>query len=170
MRLEVSIDIPFGRERVFRAYRDELPRLCGGLENVKEIIVRSRVEDAGVVRLSSLWRAQADVPSFARRYVPTWIEWDDHAEWHEATYSARYRTESRLYPPALDSRGEITFHETARGTRMHVRGELRFDASKVPGVPRLLVGTANPLVEKFLVAQVTPNFTGIAKSLEQLLR
>ena len=53
---------------------------------------------------------------------------------------------------------------------MHVLGELTFDASKVPGVPRLLAGTANPLVEKFLVAQVTPNFTGIAKSLEQLLR
>lgn len=170
MKVEVSVDIAFPRERVFRAYRDELPRLVGGLENVKEIIVTSRVEDAGVVKLASLWRANADVPSMAKRFVPEWIEWDDFADWNESNFTATYRTQSRLYPPSLDSRGGISFHEIASGTRMDVRGELNFDASKVPGVPRFLVSTANPLIERFLVGQITPNFLGIAKSLEQHLR
>jgi len=169
MRAEVSVNIAFSRERVFRAYRDELPKLVGGLENVKEISVTSRTEDASVVKLASLWRANAEVPSMAKRFVPEWIEWDDYADWNESTFTVAYRTQSRLYPAALDSRGGISFHEIASGTSMDVRGELNFDASKVPGVPRLLVRTANPLIERFLVGQIKPNFLGIAKSLEQYL-
>jgi hypothetical protein len=54
--------------------------------------------------------------------------------------------------------------------RFTIRGELKVDAAKVRGVPRLLAGTIGPAVESFLVGRIQPNFLTVAKGVERWLR
>ena len=48
MRLDVSVDNPFSREKVFKAYRADLPKLVPYLENVRAITVTSRSREGPV--------------------------------------------------------------------------------------------------------------------------
>ena len=54
--------------------------------------------------------------------------------------------------------------------RFTIRGDLKVDAAKVRGVPRLLAGTVGPAIESFLVARIQPNFLTVAKGVERWLR
>ena len=51
MRIEADSVLPFPRERVFRAYRDELPAFTAYLPNVRAIEVKARKEQGPIVEL-----------------------------------------------------------------------------------------------------------------------
>ena len=53
---------------------------------------------------------------------------------------------------------------------MIIAGELKCDAAKIKGVPRLMAGAIGPAVEAFLVATVKPNLVSVAKGVEAYLR
>ena len=63
MRLDVSVDIPFAREQVFKTYRDDLPKLVRYLENVRAITVTSRTEEGPLVKLVNRWRGGGEIPA-----------------------------------------------------------------------------------------------------------
>lgn len=62
MRLDVSVDIPFYREKVFKAYRDDLPKLVPYLENVRAITVTSRSDEGPIVKLVNRWKGGGEIP------------------------------------------------------------------------------------------------------------
>ncbi|MBL8923902.1 MAG: hypothetical protein JNJ54_33915 [Myxococcaceae bacterium] len=172
MRLDVSVDIPFSREKVFKAYRDDLPKLVPYLENVRAITVTSRTEEGPVVKLVNRWKGGGEIPSVVRKVVSEdLMEWDDLATWNEAEFTCQWKTIVPAFREALDAQGTNTFVSTGENSmRFTIRGDLKVDASKIKAVPRLLAGTIGPAVESFLVGRIQPNFLTVAKGVERWLR
>ncbi|MBE2248710.1 MAG: hypothetical protein IAE78_04105 [Myxococcus sp.] len=172
MRLEISVDIPFPREQVFKAYRDELPNLVPYLENVRAITVTSRTEDGPLVKYVNRWKGGGEIPSVVRKVVSEdLMEWDDLATWNEQDFTCQWQTVVPAFKEALDARGTNTFTALSdTSMRFSIRGELKVDASKVRGVPRLLAGTIGPAIESFLVGRIQPNFLTVARGVERWLR
>ncbi|MDP1917210.1 MAG: hypothetical protein Q8L14_13295 [Myxococcales bacterium] len=172
MRLDVSVDIPFSREQVFKAYRDDLPKLVPYLENVRAITVTSRTEEGPLVKLVNRWKGGGEIPSVVRKVVSEdLMEWDDLATWNANEFTCQWKTIVPAFKDALDAQGTNTFTVVSdTSMRFTIRGELKVDAAKVRGVPRLLAGTIGPAVESFLVGRIQPNFLTVAKGVERWLR
>jgi hypothetical protein len=172
MRLDVSVDIPFARAQVFKAYRDDLPKLVPYLENVRAITVTSRTDEGPVVKLVNRWKGGGEIPSVVRKVVSEdLMEWDDLATWNANDFTCQWKTIVPAFQEALDAQGTNTFTVVSdTSMRFTIRGELKVDAAKVRGVPRLLAGTIGPAVESFLVGRIQPNFLTVAKGVERWLR
>lgn len=172
MRLDVSVDIPFSREQVFKAYRDDLPKLVPYLENVRAITVTSRTEEGPLVKLVNRWKGGGEIPSVVRKVVSEdLMEWDDLATWNANDFTCQWKTIVPAFKDALDAQGANTFTVVSdTSMRFTIRGDLKVDAAKVRGVPRLLAGTIGPAVESFLVGRIQPNFLTVAKGVERWLR
>lgn len=172
MRIDISVDIPFPMKAVFQAYRDHLPELVPYLHNVRAIEVKERKDDAGRVKLLNRWKGGGEIPSAVRKFLSEeLLEWDDHAEWDEAAMTCAWRTVVPAFRDAVDAAGKNVYVEKAPGlTHLTIAGELKVDAGKVKGVPRLLAGTVSPAIESFLVAAIRPNLVSVAKGVELYLR
>jgi hypothetical protein len=172
MRLDVSAEIPFSRAEVFAVYRDKLPDLVKYLPNVRGISVTSRTDDGPVVKLLNRWKGGGEIPGMVRKFLSEdLLEWDDHAVWKQDSFSCDWRTIVPAFKDAIDAAGTNQFQELGpERTRLIIAGELKCDAAKIKGVPRLMSGMVGPAVETFLVATVKPNLISVAKGVEQFLR
>jgi hypothetical protein len=172
MRLDVSAEIPFSRAETFAVYRDKLPELVKYLPNVRGITVSSRTDDGPVAKLVNRWKGGGEIPGLVRKFLSEdLLEWDDHAVWKQDSFTCDWRTIVPAFKDAIDAAGTNQFIELAPDrTRLIIAGELKCDAAKIKGVPRLLSGTIGPAVEAFLVATVKPNLVSVAKGVEQYLR
>lgn len=171
MRLEVSTEIPFPRELVFRTYRDKLPELVPYLPNVRGIAVVSRADEGQVTKLLNRWKGGGDIPGAVRKFLSEdLLEWDDHAEWNEADFTCAWRTVVPAFKDAVDSSGKNRFEDLGGRTRLTIAGDLKVDAGKVKGVPRLLAGTVSPVIEAFLVGAIKPNLIATSKGVEKFLQ
>jgi len=74
------------------------------------------------------------------------------------------------FPGAITSSGKNSFVEVASGTRVEIRGDLRCDASKIPGVPRLMAKTINGTIEKFFTGKIAENLVEVGRGVEKLLK
>ncbi|MCK6591727.1 MAG: hypothetical protein HUU21_21100 [Polyangiaceae bacterium] len=170
MDIKADVTLAFPLDRVFSAYRDRLSEVTEHLPNIRRIQVLSR-EDAGdVVHLVNEWTGGGDIPKAALAVLKeSMLRWTDYATWTTSTRSVAWRTEVGAFPGVVKSSGTNRFVEVPSGTRLEIRGTLVCDAAKLPGVPRLLAGGINPVVEKFLVGQVSVNSVEVAKALGKLL-
>ena len=73
------------------------------------------------------------------------------------------------FPGALQSSGAHSFAENGGGTRIEFRGALTCDASRVPGVPRLLAKSINGTIEKIFVGKIEENLAGVGQGIGKLL-
>ncbi|MCC6337964.1 MAG: hypothetical protein IT380_28725 [Myxococcales bacterium] len=73
------------------------------------------------------------------------------------------------FKDAVDARGHNEYRDVNGHTELRIFGELKVDAAKVKGVPRLLAGTVGPAVESFLVGRIRPNFVTVAQGVEKFL-
>ena len=170
MDIKADVTLSFPLERVFSAYRDRLPELTEYLPNIRRIEVVSREEAGDEVRLVNEWTGGGDIPKAALAVLKeSMLKWKDHATWKAATRTVEWRTEVGAFPGAIKSSGLNRFVEVPGGTKLEIRGSLVCDAGKLPGVPRLLAGGINPVVEKFLVGQVSVNLVEVAKGVGKLL-
>jgi hypothetical protein len=172
MDIRADAVIPFPPEQVFAAYRDRLAELAEYLPNIASIEVLSRDElPDGAVRLVNEWRGSgADLPKVARAFItPEKLRWTDHATWHP-DLTVDWRSDVHAFPGAVLSSGKNRFVAAGQGTRLEIRGQLTVDATKIPGVPRLLAGTVSAAVEKVLGGQVATNATKQAEGLTRLLQ
>jgi hypothetical protein len=171
MRLDVSTDIAFPRDQVFKVYRDKLPDLVPYLPNVRGINVVSRNEEGHLVKLLNRWKGGGDIPSTVRKFLSEdLLEWDDHAEWNETEWTCAWRTVVPAFKDAVDSSGKNRFEDLGGKTRIVIAGDLKVDAAKVKGVPRLLAGGISPVIEAFLVGAIKPNLIATAKGVEKYLQ
>ena len=63
MRIEADAVIPFSRETVFRAYRDEILGFVDYLPNVRQIEVLERDDHEDSVKLVNRWHAGGEIPA-----------------------------------------------------------------------------------------------------------
>ena len=175
MKVEADVRIAFPREIAFRAYRDELPALVPYLPNVRSIEVKETESpfegQATRTRKLNLWRANVDVPSFAQSILkPDMLAWDDHAVWDEADWTCAWRVAPHFFADRIRCSGKNQFIADGDGVILKIRGDLSIEAKGLPGVPKLLAGTVNAGVEKFIVALLTPNLTSVSKGLDAYLK
>lgn len=169
LRTEATIDQP--RDVVFRAYRDELPDLISYLPNVRRIEVKSRQEKGGLVELVNVWYGGGDIPAALRAVLSeSVLSWTDYASWNDQDHTCTWRNET-AFKEAVNSHGVNHFVEQGAGrTVIRIDGRIDVDASKVPGVPRLVAGKVGKLIESFLVKQVQDNLQEVARGVGRYLR
>ncbi|MBX3184220.1 MAG: hypothetical protein KIT72_01745 [Polyangiaceae bacterium] len=171
MELNADADIPFDRARVFRAYRDELPKLVEFLPNIRRIDVVSREEpEPGVVEISNVWHGGGELPSAARVVLSdSMLGWRDQARWSEADYTCSWSIRTNSFTEAVRCEGVNRFVETEAGTRFEIRGVIEIDASKIAGVPKLLRSGINKTVTEYVCRKVTPNLIEVSRGLTRYL-
>jgi hypothetical protein len=174
MKIEADSRIPYPRERVYREYRDSLVKLVPYLPNIQEITVKEREENSGGpgrTRMLNIWRAQGDIPKAAQTIIkPEMLEWKDYALWNENDWTCEWRVETAFFTKSIKCQGKNFFIEQGGETTLQIRGELEVNLKEIPGVPRFLAGTVAPIVEKFIVALLTPNLTSVSKGLDAYMK
>jgi hypothetical protein len=170
MEIKADVTLPFPRERVFATYRDRLVERLPYLPNIRGLRIESREERGGAVLLVNAWSGGGEIPAAARAFLrESMLSWTDHATWTAADLACAWRTEVHAFPGALESSGTNRFLEVAGGTRIEFRGSLVCDASRVPGVPRLLARSLNGTVEKLFVGKIGENLTAVGQGIGKLL-
>lgn len=172
MKIETTADIAFPRDIVFATYRDHLVELVPYLANVREITITSRIEEGALLKFVNRWKGGGEIPSVVRRFLAQeLLQWDDLATWNATDFTCQWQTVVPSFKDAVDARGHNTFTERTPGvTTLKIAGELKVDAAKVKGVPRILASTVGPAIEAFLVAAIKPNLVAVAKGVEKFLK
>ena len=172
MRIEADSVVPFSREKVFSAYRDDMKDFVKLLPNLRGIEQKERVDENGVTRLLNVWHGGGDIPAAVRGVMgDKALSWDDFALWKQAEWICEWNIKPHVLTEAVKCGGKTTFVELAGSrTRMEIRGDISIDLKKVRGVPSFLAGSIGRAVEQFLVRAITPNLTGVADALTKHLQ
>ena len=175
MKIEADATLSFPRELVFATYRDNLVDLVPHLPNIRAIEVLEKEEnkggESGVTRLLNLWRAEGDIPKVAQTIIkPEMVAWDDHAVWNENDWTCEWKVVPKFFTNNVRCQGKNQFIADGERTTLQIRGELEINAKGIPGVPRLLAGKIAPVIEKFIVALLTPNLVTVSQGLEKYLQ
>lgn len=159
MKFTIVDEIPFPLDTVFQTHRDKLPEMVDHMPNIDKIEVAERREEGELIHLVNIWHAsQTDVPSIARPFVkPDMLQWTDRATWDSDAYTTDWDIELGFLPEAVTCRGHNTLEEFDGITRITMDAELIVDASKLPGVPKLLAKKLSTTVEKFVIGLIEPN-------------
>ena len=174
MDLRADSRIAFPRAVVFRAYRDDLPKLVPYLPNVRSIDVKSRDEQGSIVKLVNLWHGGGEIPRAAQAVLSEkMLSWTDHATWNEDDFTCAWRMETHAFTEAVRCEGTNRFLEDGAGaTRLEIRGVLSIDGKAIRGVPGFLAGKVAHTIEDFLAKRIEPNLAemgaGLARYLESV--
>jgi hypothetical protein len=181
MEIRTEVTLPYPRERVFTVYRDRLEELLPYLPNLRGLSIEKREDRGDELYQVNHWKGGGEIPSVARSFLrESMLSWTDHATWSKARWRCDWRTEVHAFPGALESSGASTFLETpgavggdpqtpGGGCRIEFRGPLVCDASKVPGVPKLLARSINGTVEKLFVTKIEENLLAVGQGIGKLL-
>jgi hypothetical protein len=171
MELRADAHIPFPRDVVFAAYRDDITKVLAYLPNVRSIEVKSRKDDGPVAELVNVWHGGGEIPAAARAVLSeAMLSWTDYASWDSAKLRCDWRIETHAMTEAVTCKGFNAFLEESPGkTLLEIRGTLEIDAKKIRGVPGFLAGKVGRTVEEFLGGKIQPNLVETAKGLTKYL-
>jgi hypothetical protein len=159
-KLEADSRISFPRPLVFSTYRDRLPQLVPHLPDIKEIVVQSRSDDAGVTKLLNLWVSSAKIPLLARAVIkPEMLRWDDHATWNENEWTVDWTVKTKVFTDNIKCSGKNKFVEEGSSTILQIRGDLTISGLSVAG----------EMVEKFVVPLLKQNVLAVAGGVQKFL-
>jgi hypothetical protein len=171
MELRADAHIPFPRDVVFAAYRDDITKVLAYLPNVRNIEVKSRKDEGTVSELVNIWHGGGEIPAAARAVLSeSMLSWTDYARWDSATFLCEWRIETHAFTEAVSCKGINTFLEESPGkTLLEIRGKMEIDAKKIRGVPGFLAGKVGRTIEEFLGGKIQPNLVETAKGLTRYL-
>jgi hypothetical protein len=171
MELRVEVAIPFAREAVFAAYRDEIVKLLPYLPNVRSIEVRSRKEEGDRVMMVNDWRGGGEIPGAVRAVLgESALAWTDEATWDASSFQCAWSTHTAAFGEALRCSGTSSFlADGPDRSKLEVRGSIDVDAKKIRGIPGFLAGKAGRAIEEFLVSRIQSNLVETAKGLTRYL-
>lgn len=171
MLISAQSVIRHSRERVYRAYRDELPSIARYMDSIKEINVLQSEPRPGGLKLHNEWVGKAEIPKVVQKIVhPDMVRWDDFADWDDAAWMCSWHLKIRVFSDNFRCSGTNRFEAVGpNATRVNLAGTLDIHLKDIPGVPRLLAGPLAPQVEKFIVALIRPNLESVNVSLERYL-
>jgi hypothetical protein len=171
MELRADARIPFPRDVVFTAYRDDITKVLPYLPNVRSIEVTSRKDDGPIAALVNEWRGGGDVPAAIRAVLSeSVLAWTDHATWNARDLTCEWRTVTHAFGDGMSCAGRNAFLEDGPDrTLLEIRGSLTVDPKKIRGVPGFLAGKVAKAVEEFLVSKIQANLLETAKGFTQYL-
>lgn len=171
-KISVNDSVSSPREVVFRTFRDELDDLDEFLPDIESITTESREDlDANKARIVRVWKAHADeIPKVARSFIkPEMLQWTDTATWDAQDWSCAWEMKVGFLTDAITARGVNRYTESGGNTQVVIDGVLEVDATKIPGVPKLLAGKVGSAVEAFVVKLITPNLKNVNRGMEKYL-
>ncbi len=171
MQINASSVIHHPRELVYRAYRDELPKVAPFMDNIKEIVVKKREERPDGVKLHNEWIGKGEIPRAVQGILkPEMVRWDDFADWDDTSWSCSWNLRIRVFTENFRCAGTNRFEEVGpNATRVNLNGTLDISLKDIPGVPRILAGPIAPQVEKFIIAMIRPNLEQVNAALGRYL-
>ena len=173
MRFECVDDVGHGAEEVFLLLRDAQPSLVPYLNDVEEIVVTERREEAGVVHITNLWKGSANkAPALVQKFLsPDLLSWRDHATWHDGEERyASWRLDPKVGGRLFECSGKTTISAAGPGKcRIKIQGDLRVYPERLPGVPRLLAGKLRGKIEAFVIEMLVPNMQTMARGVQAYL-
>ena len=175
MKIHADARVSYPRERAFSTYRDELPLLVPYLPNVKKIDVQETEDAPGgqdnCIRKLNIWHANADIPKLAQAVIkPDMLSWEDHALWDGENWTCEWRVKTHFFSERVTCKGKNKFLEQGGETILQIRGDLDIDFTGLPGVPRLISKKVSSVLERFVVALLTPNLTSVSDGLNHYLK
>ena len=173
MKFRIEDRVPFPLDAVYTAQREQLAALAPYLNDIERIDVLEREELAdGRIRFLNLWVGSGtDIPAMARSFIkPEMLRWKDFAFWNPADYSCEWSMELGFLPEAIQCSGRNVWTADGDATRCIIEGDIRIDAAKIPGVPRLMAGKLGEAVEKFVVRMIEPNLKKTSEGVANYLR
>jgi hypothetical protein len=170
-KINITDEIAHDRETVFATFRDHLKDLLPYLPNIESITVEKREDKDNRVDVVNLWKASGEeVPRVAQAFIkPEMLQWHDYATWKNDAFLCEWDMKVGFLPGAVTCKGTTRYEEKNGKTRIVMEGELKVDASKIRGVPRLVAGKVGDAVEGFVVKLITPNLTEVNRGLEKYL-
>ncbi len=170
-KIDIRDTIKHPQPEVYETFRDHLVELLPYLPTVKDIEQTSYERDGEDVHIVNIWyAADEDIPAMASKFIkPEMLRWTDTAEWHDDKGCVDWDMEVGFLQDAISCSGRTTYTEKGDQTEVHITGDLRVDASKIPGVPRLVAGKVGDAVEKFVVKMITPNLKEVNRGAEKYL-
>jgi hypothetical protein len=171
VRIEADAVIPFPRDVVFRAYRDELPQVAAFIPNVRSIEVRSRTEEGSAVKLHNVWHGGGDIPAAVRAVVDEKVlSWDDFASWDAGSLEATWKIRTHAFTEAVSCSGTTRILPVGEHkSRVELTGEFAIDARRISGIPSMLAGSIGKTVESFLARQIMANLASTTEALSRYL-
>lgn len=171
MRIEADSVIPFPRDVVFRAYRDDLTKVVEFMPNVRRIDIVSRKDDGGITTLHNVWHGGGDVPAALRAFVDEkLLAWDDFATWNEDAHGCDWSIRTHAFTEAVSCKGHTKMIPVGEGkTRVELAGDFAIDGKKLKGIPSLVAGSVGRAVEGFLAKQITANLGSTTDALARYL-
>ncbi|ARV59436.1 hypothetical protein BZZ01_13090 [Nostocales cyanobacterium HT-58-2] len=162
--------IPFPRPLVYATYRDKLVELVPYLPNIRQIEIKSRLEEGNIIHFVNEWHGGGEIPVIARAVLSeTMLSWTDIVSWNESEYTAQWHIKTHAFTEAVHCAGVNRFVEDDGGTRVESRGELVIDTKQIKGVPQRLAGAVAHTVEDFLSKKIEPNLLQISESVRLYL-
>lgn len=170
-RIDITDTIAYERDTVYEVFRDKMEDLKPFLPTVKDIIQESYERDGDTVHIVNTWiAADEDIPSIASKFIkPEMLQWTDTATWHDDENSVDWEMEVGFLQEAISCSGTTYYRDRNGKTEVNITGELRVDAAKIPGVPRLIAGKVGSAVESFVVRMITPNLKEVNRGAEKYL-
>lgn len=171
-RIDIRDHIKFDRKTVYETFRDKLAELQPYLPTVKSIEVESYDRlDETMVKIVNIWTAaEEDIPALAQKFIkPEMLKWTDRATWFDDQHMCNWDMEVGFLKEAISCSGTTRYTAKGDGTEVHIEGNLRVDASKIPGVPRLVSGKVSEVVEGFVIKMITPNLKEVNRGCERYL-
>jgi len=140
------------------------------MPDVREIVVHSREESNGVVKILNEWISDREIPKVVAKIIrPEHLRWNDHATWHDSDFYVDWVIETRAFTEAVRCSGRNTILADGDTTLVRLQGELNISVTAIPGVPKFLAKRLAPQVEKFIVGLITPNLKNTNQSLQDFL-
>jgi hypothetical protein len=170
MIVQSFVCLPFPRSLVYETYRDRLVELVPFLSNVRQIEVKSRREENGLIHIVNVWHGGGEIPGLARAILSdSMLSWTDYATWNNAEFTTNWRTETHTFTEAVHCTGKNRFLEAGQGTQIECRGELIIDPNKISGFPSFLTGKVAETVEDFLSKKIEPNLMQVSEGVRHYL-
>ncbi|MFT7518210.1 MAG: hypothetical protein ACI9MC_000340 [Kiritimatiellia bacterium] len=171
MRIRSDSVIEHPLDRVYRAYRDEMPLIAEYIPEVSAIVERARDERDGGVFVHSEWISSTKLPPLVNRVIkPEHLRWDDLAEWDDAGHHVDWRIRMGAFTEQVQCGGRNRFVALGEGrTRVVIDGELKIEIRKIPGVPRVMTRKLMPRLESFFVRMISTNLQKVTGCLQTYL-
>lgn len=160
MKFSLTDEIPHPLDLVFKTHRDHLLDFVDHLPNVARIQILKADWEGNVLHSQKLWTgSDAGIPGIVRPMIkPEMLTWKDTATWDGDRHQVDWHLDLNVLPGALSARGTNRFEDAGQDTVIHIEGEFTLIPEKVTMVPTALVRRLAPLLERFVVGQVTPNY------------
>ncbi len=171
MKLEHTDIIDAPTKEIYCLVRDQLPEIAQYLPSVREIktVERQKLTD-NTHKVINHWFAKAELPSLVSKFISEdFLSWKDIATWSDDKMCVHYKLESFVANDLFTATGANFFKDVNGKTELTITCDVTIHPDKIPGVPRIMVRTVLPTIEKVLEKMLGPNLTSLGKGLRSYL-